>query len=841
MSYERLALAQAAPGAQSTNTIAEVVVTARKRQESLQRIPVAVTAETGAQLAQQRITNVSDLTRVAPSLLASQSSSSDDSTQIQLRAQSATDSLLGLSQPVGLYEDSVNIPHPKGSGMGFVDLQRVEILNGPQGTLYGRNTTGGAVNIITRNANYNGFHGYVEGEVGNFDDYRGQFAINIPIIPDVLAARVAYQHWSQQGFGKSVYTGQHFGNDHDDDLARLSVKFDPTSKIDVNAKFEYGRANRTSPMIAPMTPPPGGTANAAMIALSVLQPATYNSLFAAGNIPGIVAAGTPLVANCFGNWYTNCSTTHQFDRVTEYHGVLDAKWDVTDNMQLRSITGLHKSTNFSSLDLGGMPGEYNVFGIGVGGAQPTTGIPLTLPIIPDQQYTQWTQEFNASGKYFDGKLDWLVGAFASWDKGSGAQQYAVQFAAPGIVPVPRLASGYAVGSLDGTNNQSDTYAFFTQNDYHFSKKLSVTFGARYTDEKLVQDFTSWSYNPSNGTYTCGNGAQFPVAGNYKSCETLPYYNGYSGFDSAGNPIPKPGYFTNAESSGTSYLLSLNYQATDAVLFYLKTARGFRGGAFGRNPQPPAKPEIDVDYEFGMKGDFFERRLRVDLALYQTNYSNKQEASATCTQLAFGQAPPPGGCSGLPGVGTFTTDITNAAAARIRGVELQFQARPTEQLSLWGSATYTDAKYVNFPNAPIEAGGTADLSGFTLTSTNPSGAPLWKIDVGARYEWNIGPGVLGAQGDYAYRTSLPITPLNQDPNMPLPEQRYIDRAVGLLAARLDYNLPNYGLNVAIWGTNLTNVAYGYVGLQSTYINGVGTAATAPPRTFGFTVRKTFGAE
>jgi iron complex outermembrane receptor protein len=824
----------------SGNTIAEVVVTARKREESLQRIPVAVTAETATQLQQFRVTQPTDLNRLAPSLLISQSSSSDNSAQIQLRAQSSSDSLLGLSQPVGLYEDSVNIPHPKGGNNAFVDILRVEVLNGPQGTLYGRNTTGGAVNIITRGADYSGIHGYAEGEVGNFKDYKGSFAVNLPIIPDILAMRVAYQHWSQQGFGRSLYSGQHFGNDHDDDLARVSVRFDPTPNFDVVGKFEYGHANHTASMIAPMSAP-ANPANIDMIALSVLNPSAYNTLFAAGNIPGIISAGAALLAPCIGHFYINCSTSPQHDVLTTYHGVLDAKWNVTDYLQIRSITGYHKFVNFSASDLGGLPGEFNEIGMGIGGIQPTAGPLLPVRQIPDQGTTQWTQEVNVSGRLFDDRVDWLVGGFGSWDKGAGGQQYGVQFAAPGVV----TPSGYAIGSLDGLDNESDTWAFFTQDDFHITKQFSITGGLRYTHEHLVQDFTSWNFNAAvPGGFNCGSGDPLPNPADIFSCVSLPYYNGYTINPALpGVKIPVPDLFTTVNSNGLTYLLSGNFQVTDNLLFYVKTSRGFRGAAFGRNPQPPAKPEIDVDYELGMKGDFFAHRMRIDLALYQTNYTNKQEASATCTQLAFLQPPPPGGCTGAVGVGTFTTDIENAAKALIRGVELQFEARPIEGLTLFETTTYTDAHYVSFTTAAPENGvkypAPFNLSGATLTSGNPSGAPLWKLDVGARYEWPVGPGVMGLQGDYYYRSKLPITPLNEDPNTPLSIQQFMMRPAGVLNARLDWVWPDKGLSFAFWCTNLNNMAYGYQGLQSTYVNGVGTMNVAPPRTFGFTVRKTFG--
>ena len=192
--------ATAAASSDVAGTVGEVVVTARKSSENLQRVPLAVTAVTGSALSEQRIGEPTDLNKDTPSLFIRNSSSSSNSAQIALRGQYAADSLLGINQPVGMYEDTVSIPHPFGANNAFFDLDRVEVLKGPQGTLYGRNTTAGAINIITKNADYNGVHGFIEGELGDFKDARIGGAVNIPIIPDVLAARVSYQHWNRDGF-----------------------------------------------------------------------------------------------------------------------------------------------------------------------------------------------------------------------------------------------------------------------------------------------------------------------------------------------------------------------------------------------------------------------------------------------------------------------------------------------------------------------------------------------------------------------------------------------------------------------------------------------------------------
>src|SRR5690606_19958017 len=166
----------------------EVVVTARKREESLQSVPVAVSALSGAALEERTLREASDLQRVVPGLnMSGSAANTGTGTNISIRGQVAGDNLITFSQPVGLYLDSVNIPHPVGSNISFFDIARVEVLKGPQGTLYGRNTTGGAMNVITRGADYSGIHGFAYGEYGNYNNWKLAGAINVPIVEDMLA------------------------------------------------------------------------------------------------------------------------------------------------------------------------------------------------------------------------------------------------------------------------------------------------------------------------------------------------------------------------------------------------------------------------------------------------------------------------------------------------------------------------------------------------------------------------------------------------------------------------------------------------------------------------------
>lgn len=843
--------AQTAESSEPGTGIGQVVVTARKRSESLQRVPLAITAQTGQQLTQQRITQPTDLPRIVPSLQIGLAAGADQGAVITLRGQAAGDTLLGVSQPVGLYQDTVNIPHPFGSNTAFFDLARVEVLKGPQGTLYGRNTTGGAINIITNTADYRGFHGFLEGEAGNHSEWKVGGAVNIPIIADKLALRIGYQHWNQQGYGRSLTTGQHQGGDHNDDIFRAHLRFDPTSNFTADLEIEYSQLRHTAPLIVAnyLNPDPAASfyplasaaylanpaANTLLIGLAELgllapafgttaTPAQISALAAVG------AAGNAYLAPCIyggaghtGSFFTNCAGSTQFDNLHEWHGALDMKWSITDNISLRSITGLHSFTDFKVFDLDAVPMQLLEVGIGSNGTHPDVPgqKPLPFPLQPDQQSTQWTQEFDLQGKSFNGALDWLVGGFMSWDDGKGSQEsmnaveltYALSFIGFGNGAPP-------ISDHDGLKNTTNTWAIYTQEDFHFNRMISLTVGGRYTSEDISQILANWNYDATAGFYYCnGIPTQLPPVPNVPgSCATLPDATGPGGS------------FQHAHSTGWSYLASLNFQLTNDILLYIKTSRGFRGGAFGRSYQVPAKPETDVDYEIGLKSDFFHHRLRVNVDAYTTDYNNKQVSTEVCSG---GSLPTALGC---PNGQTTSTLLLNAATARIRGVEFETTAIPFEGLSVFVEGSFTDATYVKFPNAITNAGALVDATG-----QNMAVQPRWQGDVGGRYEHPLGPGVIGLQADYSIRGALPINNLTRDAIEPIALQRQIAGFVGLVNARIDFHIPDQGLTFALWGTNLGNRKWAFQSLPSAFTGGMGTILPQAPLMFGFSVRKAFGRE
>jgi iron complex outermembrane receptor protein len=760
-------------------SVGEVTVTARKRSENLQRIPEAVSALSMRQMDQQAIRDVADIQRTVPSLTIDRTSATTSTGMIvSIRGQVASDSLLTISQPVGLYENDVNIPHPPGTNIALFDLDRVEVLKGPQGTLYGRNTTGGAINIVTRAPDYNGLHGYLLGEVGNFYDWKAGGAVNVPILPDVLTVRLAYQHWNRGGFGRSLVTNQGLGDTRDDNIARATVRFDPTSNFTSQLELEYFHAHRTGNLYQTRL---------------LLNPAQADAEWVLeGRVGGIPPS--QVVAQAGNNLFVNYATTNQYDRVGGWHVAWDSTWKITDYLSLRSITGIHQFTDFQSNALGSTTIQDFGEGVGIiGGGKPDVAGLELRPVIPDQESLQWSQEFDLSGHLLNDHINWLLGGFISKDSGHENQTASVY---PGLIDAMGPLGGFDVSFFD-PRETSSTWAIFTQNDIKINDLFSITAGWRYTEEKLTSDSSFALHFLTPNLFDCQAG---PNAGTLNTDQ----YACVTG--------------ESAKSSGNSYLLSFNFQLTRNTLFYLKTARGFRGGALQERAPgtPAAKPETDVDYEIGLKTQALEGRLRANMAVYETFYKNKQETAILT----------------LPS-GAIFTPIVNAAAAHIKGFEGEFTAIPIDGFSLNANITYIDGIFTGYYNALTPWGAVLPTQ---VTGTSFV-IPKWSLDFGATYTHPVGPGDLTFAANYQWTSKIPTTPFNDDPSLPRDLQNYWRTPVGLLNATLSYHLPDQGLTFTLFATNLTDVHWQRLSLTLAPFGYPG--VTEAPRMYGLTIRKSFG--
>ncbi|MGE0387225.1 MAG: TonB-dependent receptor [Gammaproteobacteria bacterium] len=808
-----IALASIAADCAIAQGLEEVIVTARKKEETLQSVPVAVSAITAEALSDQGIRTPLDLGRSVPSLRALPHSTSQSVVVFTLRGQAAGDVLSTVDQSVGMYVDGVNIARPRGLNGAMFDLERIEVLKGPQGTLYGRNTTGGAINLISRGADYNGYHGYAMVDAGNHGLIAGRGAINVPIIQDRLAMRLGYQGTFRDGFGDSAITGQDLGQDRGQHFFRGSITADPWENVNVQFKAEYYRSKEQGALTTTQAILPGAIANfEAAIETGALPLAGLGRIF--GGVPtpadlaGLGAGAAALQrfatlgrADIFTNYYER-PQHDEFESVT-IGGTISV--DLTDTLKLKSVTGYRTFTNHQVFDLDGTPfrilqvgmGQFadNPILLGVAGAPPA---PFQTDPGPEQDSRFFSQEFNLSGEGFGGRLNWLGGIYYSHEIGSDTQ-HAEAF--PVLLPNTFIHDGARIGNT--------SWSLYSQNDIKVTDAVTFTFGGRYTEEDKFMDSRSRDFFYNTGTIQCRTGIPVPAT----------------------TTTPSSCLLHNAATfTGFSYLGSLKWQITPDVMAYVKTAEGFRGGAFQlRSPTAaPAGPETATEVELGLKADWFDGKLRTNIAMYRTEYTNKQESIIITVR------------------GSPATVIQNAADAELRGFEAEITALPIEGLTLNANVGYIEGEYGSFPGAlPVNGGAAIDASGEEFSN------PPWTLSLAGKYEFPFWKGRLSAAMDWYWVDGANPSARLTNPGLPtwlLEETVSVGQGgnysngrndLGLLNMRIDYKLDDYDTTVSFFMTNVLDHHWFFPGPDASNLGGVATAIAGEPRMWGFSIKKAFG--
>lgn len=834
-------IASAAEGPRA-GAIEEVVVTARKREESIQDVPLAVTAYTGDELARQGVYDLTQLDQQVPSLSIGRSQGSPTGVDITLRGITAADDLLTTDRAVGLYMDGIVVPHPFAFASNLFDLESVEVLKGPQGTLFGKNTIGGAVNVRARKPDYNGVHGYVTGDIGNFSNRDVSAAVNIPLVQDRAAVRLAAQVNRREGYGKETGrtycgtddgtpTGNDIGADgffcydsgssrlgDDDEWAvRGSFIFDPTDRLHISVMIDHteikekGNIERAAHWY-PFEP------GAFQIGydLGILDAADLGAIFA--GVPGPETIGRVMATDA---WVRNNLITddvfraptggpgsnrgfafapgglgqfpmnHKFADAETTGYMATIEYELANAMLLKSVTGYRNMEVVRSDDIDG-----------------TFFIITDAPL--DTESDVFVQELTLSGTSFEDNLDWVVGLYYDMEDGSDGSRAA---AVPAFNPSNRNVFDFDV--------ENESWAIFAQGTYALTDRLRLTTGVRYTEE--------------DRKYISRNRAQ-SIFAPVDTCVTLPGVT--SGPDGAECEISRS---TNAEE--WSWLVSLDYDITDSAMAYVKTSRGFRGGAFsGRAPNAPAvDPEIATDIELGLKADWWDGRIRTNAAIYRTNYDERQ-----VTVILRDEG------------GTAFTLLQNAAETEIDGAELELTVLPTDGLTLRATASWINSTWESFvgqsqANCFLPAGPTlpADIIDGTpgqlrgpcsrlRDGDKVDGERPWTYSLHGRYEAPVGDlGILGIQADWSWidkargdKYDSLLSPVgNRDLRDDLLEAR------GWLNASIDFDVPRHGLNISLYGTNLldkedivpsADVSLSYAGV-----------IVREPRFYGIKVRKTFG--
>jgi iron complex outermembrane recepter protein len=772
------AMAQS-PSDSAQDKIGDIVVTARKESENLQSTPVAVTALSTAALAKAQIVQVFDLQKTTPSLNTGTGGTGGPSiSYLSIRGQAQNSPNSASDAAVGTYVDGVYYGRPTSGNLGFLDVAQAEILRGPQGTLFGRNTTGGALNITTTMPGGE-VAGYVKLGYGNYDAKRVEGAVTIPIQGDQLGVRLAGRFSQRDGYLDNPITGNEQQDVDHDYALRGTIKWEPDNlpvKLVVSAdKVDYEDNGGATAVIGQN---PGFYG---FYAGSGYTPQQF--LVGVNGIDGMV--GTGQFDQTYGDHHLGVNggkvaglkygaqdVTTPFN--TADSGGVSANLDVDFGAwQLKSITAYREANSENSFDLDGTPLDFIGF---------------------DSFYhqNQYSQELQATTQI--GNLHLIAGAFYFKEEGDESSMANFFFS-----PTTRLTLG---------NFEAESKAVFIQGNYDITDKLRATAGFRYTSDS--RQITK------RGRTNIAFGA--PLSGAPTGC----------GGVGAAAIVFVPGVGCSSSFDGQynypAYTVGLDYRMNENLFMYIKSSGAAMAGGINTRDVPPANatfnPEKVKDIEIGAKIDLFDRRLRTNVAIFHSEGESTQRIVNTF----------------LPGAG-LTQYATNAGDTENNGVELEVTALPWKGLELTGNVAYLDAGYKDgtfLEDRGVAAGGVVDRSGEPIPY-----APEWQYTVGATQDLNTSVGLASFHVDYTFIDDKVISTTSPNANASAAARAIVAEEVrlttigsyGLLNARASLALANSGAEISIWGKNLTDEQT-FVNLFDGYTSlGFVTANQAAPLTYG----------
>ena len=546
-----------------------IIITANKRAENIQEVPVAVTAIGGEALQDLGVTDVLDLNALAPSL---QVKTDDNAAnpKVFIRGIGLNDFNPNTASAVAIYTDGVYIGSPLAQMGQFFDLERVEVLRGPQGTLYGRNTTGGAINVISRKPS-DEFEANAYVEYGTFNSVTTEAGVGGPIAPGALNYRLAGTYVTNDGYTLNRLTGNR-GNDANRGSARLTFEWTPTDTLEGLFQLRYGRSKGGSilaynrsllPATAQATGPDGFCA-----------PAFYTS----GECTDLAG-----YANTSTNLYQGDYHLEGKDSVETYGASATLTWDL-GAMSLVSVTGYDNADRDDVEDTDAGPTDI---------------------VTARYRAKQWaaSQELRLQSNG-DNTLDWVAGVYLAKDDLKTNSYLDVFRVANTGDPATDLPQGIGVFHWPFTQ-ETDSYALFGQVDYDITDRLTATVGLRYSADKKVFDY--------DGLYSSDpDGPRIPI----------PYDDGV-------NPPTVVGLDASRTFDSVSGRLGLKYQLTDDMNAYATYNRGYKsGGFFGgqttdNTSLAPYNDEIVDAYEAGLKSEWLDGALTANFAAFFYDYQDLQ--------------------------------------------------------------------------------------------------------------------------------------------------------------------------------------------------------------------------
>jgi iron complex outermembrane recepter protein len=823
-----------------------IIVTATLRAMDVQDIPLAVTAVAPEALEREGVSDIKTLSSISPSFNIQSSQTETQGTSIKIRGVGTTGNNTGLESSVGVFIDGVYQSRP-GVALGdLVDLERLEILRGPQGTLFGRNTSAGALNITTKRANLSEVEGFANASYGNYNFMNVQGGVSAPIAQDVAAVRLSGTYRKRDGYLKSA-TGAE-SNNRDRYMLRGQLYMEPNADISIRLLADYSKVDENC-------------CDAVIVRETELVPfAAFHGL----TNDGVDQSGRPALQSLSTNGQLFVNGAKQWGMSGEL------KWDFGG----AKLTYIGSYRDFKSNSV--QESDFVSLAVFTTGANGQNSRPGILPT--GNHIKTMTQELRLQGTAFNDGLDWLIGGFYSTEDivedqtmtfGTDYQRANSAFNFANALGVNPLFTLTALGNAGVPVNAAGSYAenrfsqdaksfsVFTHNVINLTDKLSVTLGARYVDEKKTASFNQ--LNGSNGACQAsvngvlsgaftGIGLPGAVQSGVVGLNCFPFAAPVTltapaalGGGLASRFLPVPREWANVfKDNEITYTAQVGYKANEDLLIYAGYSHGFKSGGFNLDPTAAniinsgavlagggtvapvyADPRFDSEkvdqIEVGVKATFGP--IKANLALFDMKMSDFQVLEFTGVQFL-----------------TF-----NVNSARSTGAELELFGDFGNYMKGNLALTYADARYPD--NCADGVAASALASVVRLCGQDLTNAPKFTGVAGLTYDGPLnssGWGLL-VNGSINYSDSRTTRTIDLDTNnLPIPLSR--QENYFKMNARIGLTTPDERYTFELWGTNLTNEITRGITANTPLRGGAGTRSligfVEEPRMYGLTVRAKF---
>ena len=696
----------------------EIVVTARKTEESIQDIPIAVTAFSGEDLEDMQAENLDSLKNAVPNMNLVQGRGSASSANIYIRGIGQPDALQSFDPGVGIYVDGVYMSRIQGALMSLHDVERIEVLRGPQGTLYGKNTIGGAINVITKNPDAEAV-GIASFTVGNYGKVISSVYAKGALGENTYAS-VSALYKVDNGFVTDAQTGQHF-NDRDNNSLRFILRSTPTDSLEWKLSLDYTEQENALTL---------GRSESVLVGVDLIN--------------GIFPQRLPDA----GEYDFQSSTSFQDDenqKLTHYGVGFTVDYNINENLDFKSISSYRKLDSKSFIDIDAT----------------TLEIGDVLVELNQKQVSQELQ-FLYNNENFNGVLGLY---YLKETVPSHQEAYANDFLFLDGVPLDFLRT------IDD-DLETRSFAFFAQGNWDLNEKWGLTAGIRYSNDKKTYART---------TSTFSDAAAF-LEGTFAFNDT----------DSWSDVTP---------------MLSVDYRLSEDHMVYASVSKGFKSGGFNGRANSEANvsafdPETVWTYEIGGKITLADNRLRINYALFTSDYEDFQARVAE-------------DISSFP--------VINAAELDISGAELEISWLATPMTTLYSSLGYLNSDYKSF----------FDFRQPDLDRSDdiPPFSPEWTLRLGFNHEVDISGGAKLRFGSNAnFTDDMYLSVDNQ--------QALTQDAYWVFNAYATYNFSSPQWSVTVGIKNIADEVYKVDAQEFSSVGNIQTAYYGDPRTWYTTLNYRF---